>query len=90
MVQCANGKHIKNGIVTLRKAGEHPLEYLVIKLEDVVISSMTPSGLGSGDGLEHLTLNFAKIKMTYTSQKQDGTKDKTNEFGWDVNKNATY
>ena len=90
MVQCANGKHIKNGTVTLRKAGEHPLEYLVIKLEDVVISSMTPSGLGSGDGLEHLTLNFAKIKMTYTSQKQDGTKDKTNEFGWDVNKNATY
>ena len=29
---CANGKHIKDGLVTIRKAGEQPLEYLKIKL----------------------------------------------------------
>ncbi len=81
---CANGKHIKNGVVILRKAGEHPLDYLKIELDDIIVTSLTPSGLGTGDGMEHLTLNFSKIDMTYTSQKEDGTKDQTVEFGWDV------
>jgi type VI secretion system secreted protein Hcp len=85
---CANGKHIKNGLVTIRKAGEHPLEFLKIKLEDIIVSGSTPSGLGSGDGMEHLTLNFAKFHMTYVEQKEDGTKGDTIEFGWDVKANT--
>jgi type VI secretion system secreted protein Hcp len=87
MGYCANGKHIPKGLVTIRKAGEHPLEFLKIKLEDIIVSSMSSSGFGSGDGIEHLSLNFAKVHFEYTSQKQDGSKDKTNEFGWDVNAN---
>src|SRR5438270_10620750 len=27
---CCNGKHFKQGLLTIRKAGEHPLEYLKI------------------------------------------------------------
>ena len=87
---CANGKHIATGLVTIRKAGETPLEYLKIKLTDIVVSASTPSGLGSGDGMEHMTLNFSKFHLEYTSQKQDGTKDKSVEFGWDVNKNEKF
>src|SRR5579871_2569069 len=30
---CANGKHITKGKITVRKAGENPLEYLTIDLE---------------------------------------------------------
>lgn len=91
MIQCAKGTHIANGTVTLRKAGgDDPVDYLVIKLEQVLVSSLTPSGLGSGDGLEHLTLNFAKVKMTYTQQSEKGAKGKTNEFGWDAKAHKVY
>jgi len=87
MGYCATGKHIKDGVATLRKAGEHPLEYLKIKLEDILIASVIPSGLGSGDGMEHLTLNFAKIIIDYTAQNQDGSKGPNATFGWDANAN---
>jgi len=86
MGKCADGTHIPNGLVTLRKAAgtdNKPLDYLKIKLEDILISSVTPSGLGSGDGMEHLTLNFAKITMDYTEQKDDGSKGDNVTFGWD-------
>lgn len=84
---CANGKHIANGVCELRKAGEKPHLYLKIKMEDIIISSVTPSGLGSGDGMEHLTLNFAKITMDYTAQDKTGGKGANVTFGWDVKAN---
>jgi type VI secretion system secreted protein Hcp len=84
---CANGKHIKNGVCELFKAGETPHLYLKIKMEDIIISSVTPSGLGSGDGMEHLTLNFAKIIMDYTAQNEKGGKGDNVTFGWDVKAN---
>src|SRR4051812_10190148 len=36
---CSNGKHIGEALLTIRKAGEKPLEYLKIKLTDLLISS---------------------------------------------------
>src|SRR6187402_3524351 len=35
MAALASGKHIKDGPITVRKAGEKPLEYLKIKLTDI-------------------------------------------------------
>lgn len=88
MGKCADGTHIAEGLVTLRKAAgtdnETHIDYLKIKMEDIIISAVTPSGLGSGDGMEHLTLNFAKIVMDYTTQAKEGGKGKNVSFGWDV------
>ncbi len=89
MGKCADGTHIPKGLVTLRKAAgtdNKPIDYLKIKLEDILISAVTPSGLGSGDGMEHVTLNFAKIIMDYTEQKDDGSKGDNVTFGWDNKK----
>ena len=36
MLHCCNGKHIPNGLITVRKAGDKPLEYLKIKLTDIL------------------------------------------------------
>src|SRR5215831_10842790 len=33
MLSCATGEHIKSGLITVRKAGEKPVEFLKIKLE---------------------------------------------------------
>jgi type VI secretion system secreted protein Hcp len=49
MGMCADGTHIKNGLITLRKAAgteNKPLDYLKIKMEDIIISQVTHSGLG--------------------------------------------
>ena len=43
---CCNGKHFKQALLTVRKAGEKPLEYLKIKLVDVLISAVSTGGSG--------------------------------------------
>jgi type VI secretion system secreted protein Hcp len=69
-----NGKHFKQALLTVRKAGENPLEYVKIKLLDVLISSISTGGSGGEDRLtENVTLNFGKFEFDYTGQKADGT-----------------
>jgi len=41
---CLNGKHISEVILTTRKAGGSPLDYLVITLQKVLITSVEPFG----------------------------------------------
>jgi len=90
MGKCAGGEHIANGLITLRKAAgpdSKPLDYLKIKMDDIIITNVQPSGLGGGDGMEHVTIQFSKIDMEYQEQKQDGSKGDNVPFGWDVKAN---
>jgi type VI secretion system secreted protein Hcp len=87
MLACCNGKHIKDGLITVRKAGEKPLEYLKIKLADILISGYQTAGHGSDLLTENVTLNFAKFHVEYQTQKPDGTGQPGGEMGWDVKAN---
>jgi type VI secretion system secreted protein Hcp len=70
---CAKGTHIPTATLTVRKAGDKPLEYLVVKLEEVLISSLSTGGSGGEDRLtENVTLNFGKFTFTYTPQDATG------------------
>jgi type VI secretion system secreted protein Hcp len=87
MLACCNGKHIKEGLITVRKAGEKPLEYLKIKLTDILVSGVQHS---SGGELlaENLSLNFAKFELAYQPQGPDGAaKGGPILAGWDVKTN---
>jgi type VI secretion system secreted protein Hcp len=64
MVSCASGKHIVSGLITVRKAGEKPLEYLKIKLEDILISSVQMGGSGGGMPSDSVGLDFKKATFT--------------------------
>ena len=89
MLHCCNGKHISQGLITVRKAGEKPLEYLKIKLEDILISGVQNSGHSGGDLLtENVTLNFAKFKVEYQEQQKDGSGKPAGDMGWDVKANV--
>ena len=58
------GKHIASATLTVRKAGEKPLEYIVIKLDDILVTSVSTGGSGGEDRLtENVTLNFAKVGL---------------------------
>jgi type VI secretion system secreted protein Hcp len=85
---CANGKHVSKGTLTVRKAGEHPLEYLKIDIEEIIISSVSTGGSGGEDRLtENISLNFKKFHTTYTPQAQDGTAGAAVEAKWNIAEN---
>jgi type VI secretion system secreted protein Hcp len=89
MVHCASGKHIKNALLVVRKAGDNPLEYLKITMTDVLVSSVHSGGSHGEDRLtESISLNFAKVKTEYTVQTQDGGKGPTGEMTWNVATNS--
>ena len=76
MLSCCNGKHFKQGVLTVRKAGEKPLEYLKLTLKEIIISGYTTGGSGGEDRItENVSLNFAEYKLEYSPQKPDGSGD---------------
>jgi len=83
---CCQGKHFGEAILTVRKAGgDKPLEYVVIKMTDVIVTSVSTGGSGGEDRLtENVSLNFAKVNFAYTPQKEDGTGGAVKEFGYDI------
>ena len=64
MEHCVTGKHIEEGTITVRKAGEKPVEYLKIKLTDVLVSSAQSGAGGATDPVESVTLNFTRFEVT--------------------------
>lgn len=89
---CASGKHVTKGKLTVRKAGENPLEYLTIDLENILVSSYSLSGVAGASEIpeEQVTLNFAKMKSEYWTQTAQGAKGENANFGWDVSANQKY
>ena len=81
------GTHIKEVNLVVRKAGGKQVEYLKIKLEDVLISSITNAATGD-QVVEHVTLNFSKVEYEYTPQKDDGSGGTPIKFGWNVKQNS--
>lgn len=91
MMHCSSGKHVPKVTLTVRKAGgDAQVEYLIINLEEVLISSLSTGGSGSDDRLiENVTLNFAKVTVDYQPQKADGTKDGGPiKYGWNIRSNV--
>ena len=88
MKACCNGEHIKEAVLTVRKAGKDPLDYMQITMNQLLVSSLDTGGSGGEDRLtENVSFNFAKVKVSYTSQKEDGTKDGTIDLTWNIEKN---
>ncbi|MGK2231234.1 MAG: type VI secretion system secreted protein Hcp [Colwellia sp.] len=79
------GKHIDKAELVVRKAGGKPLEYIIIKLRNVLITSVSTGGSGGEDLLtENITLNFAEFKVTYVPQGDDGKGDAAINFDYDI------
>ncbi len=88
MLYCANGDHFTKAKLTIRKAGKKPLEYLVIEMTKVMVTSVSTGGSGGEDRLtENISLNFAEVKVSYQKQKDDGSGEAAKEFPWNIAKN---
>src|ERR1700735_396904 len=85
LLACCDGKHFANATLVVRKAGEKPVEYIKIKIEEVLITSISTGGSGGEDRLtENVTLNFAKVSVDYVPQKDDGTAGTAIPMSWDI------
>lgn len=85
-----DGKHISEGTLVVRKAGGTPLDYLIIKMTDIMVTSVSTGGSGGEDRLtENVTLNFSKVEIDYVPQKEDGSGEAAKKAGWDIAENKT-
>ncbi|NML24766.1 Hcp family type VI secretion system effector [Zoogloea dura] len=85
IISCCKGTHIDEAKLTVRKAGDSPLEYIKITLKDVLVSAVTTGGSGGEDRLtENVTLNFGQFKVEYTPQDKKGAGGGTKTAAWDI------
>jgi type VI secretion system secreted protein Hcp len=88
LTACATGKHIKEATITVRKAGKGQQEFLIIKMSDVLITAVNPSGAADAAATaEHVALQFAKVDLEYKPQKADGSLDAGLHFKYDIKGN---
>jgi type VI secretion system secreted protein Hcp len=80
---CATGSHLKEATITHRKAGKALQEFLIIKMNDVIVTSVSLGDSGAG-GSESVSLAFAKVDFEYKPQKPDGSLDAGVHFKLDI------
>lgn len=84
----AKGTHINEGTLTVRKAGDSPLEYIVLIMTKCIITSISTGGAGGEDRLsENITINFEEFEFKYTPQKDDGSPDSPLPFKYNIAEN---
>jgi type VI secretion system secreted protein Hcp len=89
MTACATGEHIKEATLVARKAGKQQQEYLIVKLQDILVTSVQPSG-SSEHPMETFSLMPAKVEIEYKPQKADGTLEAGLFFKYDILANKAY
>ena len=87
MQACATGKHIATAKLYVRKQGTDQLDYYVVTLTDLLVSSYQ-SGAGGGVPNDSFSLNFSKIEFSYSPQKADGSLDTAIKASWNLKENV--
>jgi len=90
LLASCSGQHYDQAVLTVRKAGgDNPVEYLKIKLQEVLVSSVSHGGHGGDDRLtENVVLNFAKFNFDYVPQDDKGAAGTAIPAGWDISANT--
>jgi type VI secretion system secreted protein Hcp len=87
--KCCDGTPFTKATLTLRKAGATPLVYMVITLQNVLISSVSLATAASDDRqTEVVTLNFGQFSYAYTTQKPDGSGGAAITTTWNIPGNS--
>jgi type VI secretion system secreted protein Hcp len=91
MTHCCSGKHIPEAKLTVRKAGDKPLEYISITMQDCLVTAVSTGGSGGEDRLtENVTLNFARFIVEYKEQKATGDGSASIYSKWKINENIPF
>ena len=90
-LSCANGARIKNAILTVRRSGGNPVEFLKWTLTDVTVASyQTAAAVSPGEiPTDQVSLRFTKVETEYTPVKPDGSLGEPIKEGWDLSTNRS-
>ncbi len=85
---CATGEHIPEATIAVRKAGKGQQDFLVVKLSDVLITSVAMSvAVDDPTTAESVSLQAAKVDLEYKAQKADGSLEPGLHFKYDIKAN---
>jgi type VI secretion system secreted protein Hcp len=84
MQACATGQHLKEATITHRKSGKGQQEFLIVKMNDVIITAVTHGGSSDQPASENVTMAFAKVNIEYRPQRADGSIDAGIHFKYDL------
>ena len=69
-IACVTGEHIKEGLLTLRSAGQQQTTFSTVKLTDVVIAGYDQAGSDDGAApVDEFSLRYGKLEFTYNAVK---------------------
>ena len=86
---CLTGKHIPEAVLTMRKAGGSPLEYLRITLQEILITGVHPVYCQTMRApREAVSLAFSRVTMDYVLQNAEGNTAGTVSSGYDIKANT--
>jgi type VI secretion system secreted protein Hcp len=71
----------------VREAGKDQQDYLIVKMNDIIITGVTDGDASGQAGSETVSLVFAKIDLEYKPQKADGSLDTGIHFKYDLKAN---
>jgi type VI secretion system secreted protein Hcp len=80
----SSGKHIASAVLTVRKAGGGPQDFLKWTFSDFIISMVRMVDPGYTSGLAFLSFNFSKLEVEYKEQKADGSLGAAVNAGFDL------
>ena len=86
---CASGTQIKEASLSVVRPGSAPLEYLKMKLSEVLVTSFAEAA-GEEEPQDTVGFNFDRIEMDYTPQQATGTTGTLVKSGWDLSRNAKF
>lgn len=87
MKACATQQHVPEAILTARARQPGRQDFLIVKMNDVLVASLSPGAPRDELITELVQLRFGKVTVSYSAQKPDGTLDSPVQFGYDITAN---
>lgn len=87
MKACATQQHVPEATLTARARGQGRQDFLIIKMTDALIASVSAGASRDELMTEMLQLRFSKVTVSYSAQKPDGSLEPPVVFGYDITAN---
>jgi type VI secretion system secreted protein Hcp len=90
MLACATGQHIKDAVMSVRRAGEQKeagAVFLTYTFQGVVVTSVQEGGAATDFPVDAVSFAFQKIDVMYKPQTPTGGVGSAVEFAWDLSAN---
>ncbi|ALL64813.1 putative protein ImpD [Paraburkholderia caribensis MBA4] len=81
---CLTGRHIPKAVLTMRKAGGVPVDFLKITMSDVIIA-----GVEMSPNYEQIRLSFARVRQEYMVQAATGGSGGAVTATFDIKRNSS-